>query len=152
MLDNGAARGARIYPTLPSLAVVLSEEERKARLAYWIREMRTQRRLTPPRLALLIGVGRSTVNKWEAGAQVPSMIWLGPLSMALRVDPRLFADLPAIPPRGGAEYLVDEAVRSGLEEGRRRARVPVARVSPAPKPGPRPREAAGGRAGRQGQS
>jgi len=119
--DVGASPVAPIIPTLPRLAAVLGEEERRARLAYWIRDMRFRRGLTPPKLADLVGVTRSTVNKWESGEQVPSMIWLGPLSTALRVDPRLFADLPPIPPNAAADYLVEDAVESGLEEGRRRA-------------------------------
>lgn len=107
---------------------MLSEEERRARLAYWIRDMRFQRGLTPPKLAELIGTSRSTVNKWESGEQVPSMIWLGPLAQALRVDPRLFADLPPIPPSAAADYLVDEAVEEGMLRARR------ARGTPVPSP------------------
>jgi hypothetical protein len=42
------------------------------------------------------------------------MIYLGPLAAALSVDPRLFADLPAIPPSGAAEYLVESA-ESGIK-------------------------------------
>lgn len=148
MLNIGATTGTRILPTMPSLSLVLSEEERRARLAYWIRDMRFRRGLTPPKLASLIGVGRSTVNKWEQGTQVPSMIWLGPLAAALRVDPRLFADLPAIPPSGAAEYLVEQAVASGTEEGIRRARqapAPEGPGAPAPSPARRPREAGAGR-------
>lgn len=85
---------------------MLSEEERKARLAYWIRDIRFRRGLTPPKLADLIGTSRSTVNKWESGEQIPSMIWLGPLAQALRVDPRLFAELPAIPQSAADDYLI----------------------------------------------
>lgn len=148
MLHNVATRDARIYPTLPSLALVLSEEERKSRLAYWIRDMRLQRKLTPPKLAAQIGVGRGTVNKWEKGTQVPSMIWLGPLAVALRVDPRLFADLPPIPPSGAAEYRVEQAVASGAQEGIRRARQSRAsedRPSPVPSTGRPPRGAGAAR-------
>lgn len=131
---------ARIVPTLPTLALVLSEEERRRRLAYWIRDIRFRRDLTPPKLADLVGVSRSTVNKWESGEQVPSMIWLGPLAVGLRVDPRLFADLPPIPPNSAAEYLVDQVTAEGLVEGKRRARQPRAAEGPSePRPTPRPR-------------
>lgn len=146
MLYAGARRSAPIVPTLPTLSAVLSEEERKARLAYWIRDMRFQRRLTPPGLAELVGVSRSTVNKWEAGDQVPSMIWLGPLATALRVDPRLFADLPPIPPSAAAEYLVREAGESGIDEGIRRGQERRARPvpdTPAPSPAQPTRDGAG---------
>lgn len=140
MIANGATRFAPIVPTLPILSLVLSEEERKARLAYWIRDMRFRRGLTPPGLAEQIGVSRSTVNKWESGDQVPSMIWLGVLATALRVDPRLFADLPPIPPSGAAEYLVAEAVAEGLAEGKHRARQPREGEAPStPEPSARPR-------------
>lgn len=134
-----------ILPTLPTLAMVLTEEERRARLAYWIRDIRFRRGLTPPKLADLVGVTRSTVNKWESGEQVPSMLWLGPLATALRVDPRLFADLPPIPPNAAADYLVDAAVASGVEEGRRRAAEPEDPDTPEPSPRPLPRGAAAGR-------
>jgi transcriptional regulator with XRE-family HTH domain len=157
MLHDGAVRSARIIPTLPSLSVVLGEQERKTRLAYWIRDMRFRRGLTPPGLADLVGVSRSTVNKWESGEQVPSMIWLGLLANALRVDPRLFADLPPIPPSGAAEYLVHEAqaaAASAVEEGLRRARQPrVERVPEQDPPSPeRPSRGNGAKRGsRPGQ-
>lgn len=106
---------------MPTLGLMLSEEERKARLAYWISDTIYRRHLTPPRVAERIGVARSTVTAWAAGRQVPSLIYLGPLAEALGVDPRLFADLPEIPPSGAAQYLV-AAGESGIEEGIRRAR------------------------------
>lgn len=126
---------------------MLSEQERKDRLAYWIRDTMGRRHLTPPRVAAIVGVSRSTVTAWAAGRQVPSLIYLGPLSQALSVDPRLFADLPAIPPSGAAEYLVDAAA-SGVEEGLRRgrrSRAPAAPGTPAPSPARRPRGTAAGR-------
>ena len=126
---------------------MLSEQERKDRLAYWIRDTMDRRRLTPPRVALVVGVSRSTVTAWAAGRQVPSLIYLGPLSQALSVDPRLFADLPPIPPSGAAEYLVDAAT-SGVEEGLRRGRTPQghgAADTPAPSPERRPRGSGAGR-------
>jgi len=144
-VDIGARTSAPLVPTTPTLSLVLTEEERKARLAYWIRDIRFRRGLTPPKLAELVGVARSTVNKWESGDQVPSMIWLGPIAAALSVDPRLFADLPAIPPNAAADYLVDLAVASGVEEGRRRARARTTsedRDPPVPSPGRRPHGAA----------
>jgi transcriptional regulator with XRE-family HTH domain len=114
---DGARRAVPLIPTVPTLDAVLTEEDRKARLAYWIRDIRFRRGLTPPKLAERIGVSRSTINKWEAGEQVPSMIWLGPLAAALSVDPRLFADLPAIPPSTVADYLVDDDA-AGTEAAR----------------------------------
>lgn len=124
-----------------TLGLMLSEEERKARLAYWINDTISRRRLTPPRVAEKIGVSRSTVAAWAAGRQVPSMIYLGPLADALGVDAQLFADLPDIPPSGAAQYL-HETAESGVDEGIRRARQPRVRRAadkPPPSPGRRPR-------------
>src|SRR5260221_1995200 len=135
---------APLVPTLPTLSVVLSEEEREERLAYWIQDAMARRGLTPPRLAVLVGVSRSAVLAWTKGptvkgSSVPSMIHLGPLAAALRVDPRLFADLPPIPPSGAAEYLV-EAAESGVDEGLRRGRArPTQLDSGKPARSPRPR-------------
>ena len=69
--------------SMPTLALVLTEEERKQRLAYWIRDTMDRRRLTPPKVATVVGVSRSTVTAWAAGRQAPSMIYLGPLATAL---------------------------------------------------------------------
>lgn len=82
--------------------------DRKRRLGYAIRRAREQRNLTPPQLADLVGVGRDTVNAWERGDSVPSMLHLGPLCTALMVDPRLFADLPEEPPSPVDQYLLDQ--------------------------------------------
>lgn len=141
-----APETARIIPTAPSLRLMLSEKERVVRLAYWLRDVRLRQRLTVPKLADLIGVSRGTVNRWEAGDQVPSMIWLGPLCAALKVDPRLFADLPPIPPSPASEYIVGQVVLEGLEEGKRRARRPRAAEAPSgPAPSPLPPSRAGAR-------
>jgi transcriptional regulator with XRE-family HTH domain len=147
-LDLGANYADRLVPTVPRLALVLSEQERKERLAYWIRDTMDRRHLTPPKVAVVVGVSRSTVTAWAAGRQVPSLIYLGPLANALSVDPRLFADLPAIPPSGAAEYLVDTAA-SGIQEGLRRGRgrrAPRDLDTPAPSPKRRPRGSGAGRA------
>ena len=86
--------------------MILSMEQRRARLAYWLRDTRTRRGLTPPKLAEALGVSRGTVNAWEAGEQVPSMIWLQPLTEVLQVKSSLFSDLPEIPPSGAEAYLI----------------------------------------------
>lgn len=141
-----AARPAQIVPTAPTLRLMLTEKERAARLAYWLRDVRLRRGLTPPELAERIGSSRGTVNKWEGGDQVPSMIWLGPICAALSVDPRLFADLPPIPPSPASEYLVEQAVAEGVAEGKRRARRPrVVEVPSEPQPSPLRRSPAGAR-------
>lgn len=108
---------------VPSLRVVISDPDRKVRLAYAIRRAREQRGMTPPQLAAAVGRGRGTINDWESGKSAPSLLDLGPLCSALGVDPRLFADLPEEPPSPVDEYLV-EAAREGVEEGLRRAKRP----------------------------
>lgn len=91
------------------------EMDRKRRLGYAIRRAREKRDLSAPQLADLIGVGRDTVNAWERGDSVPSMLYLGPLCSALLVDPRLFADLPEEPPSPVDDYLlVQEATLRGI--------------------------------------
>lgn len=106
--------------------------ERKRRLGYAIRRAREQRGMSPPELASRIGVARGTVNEWESGGSVPSMLYLGPLCDALMVDPRLFADLPQEPPSPVDDYLIElqdrtvqaaqDAVREETERQPRRPR------------------------------
>jgi transcriptional regulator with XRE-family HTH domain len=91
-----------------TLSAVLDDPTRRARLAYAIRSARDRRKLTPPQLAERLNVGRGTVNKWESGEQVPSLLMLGPLCDALGVDANLFAVLPPIPAWEGETYLMDD--------------------------------------------
>lgn len=103
------------------LIVVMTEEERKLRIAYAIRTARERQGLTPPELADRVGRTRGTINDWEANRSTPSLVDLGPLCVALGVDPKLFAELPAKPTDPLAEYFVAEA-DSGAREGLRRTR------------------------------
>ncbi len=91
--------------------MILSEQERRERFAYRLRDMRTRRGLTPPQLAEALGVSRGTVNNWESGKRVPSLTLVQPLSEVLQVKPSLFADLPEIPPSGAESYLVTAGSR-----------------------------------------
>jgi transcriptional regulator with XRE-family HTH domain len=127
----GRVRDTRVSEGLRAvrLAAMLSEEERKARIAYVIRMAREHRGLTPPQLADKVGRGRGTVNDWEAERSTPSLVDLGPLCAALSVEPRIFAELPPIPADPIAEYLVPTA-ESAVEEGTRRGR--KRRAAPAP--------------------
>jgi len=88
-----------------TLSVVLDEQERRRRLAYAIRSAREKRKLSPPQLADRLGVGRGSINKWESGESVPSLLWLGPLCDALGLDANLFAVLPPIPQSPVDDYL-----------------------------------------------
>lgn len=112
---------ARVSLSVMSDIALLPEQERKARVAYVIRTARERRGLTPPQLAEKVGRGRGTVNDWEAGRSTPSLVDLGPLCVALGLEPRAFAELPAIPEDPILAFLLP-AADSGVEEGVRRAR------------------------------
>lgn len=103
---------------------MVKDADRKARLAYAIKQAREIRGLTPPQLARKLGKGRGTINKWEDpdSTAAPSVLDLGALCEALGVDANLFAKLPPIPPNPVEEFLVDQTVAAGVESGRRRAR------------------------------
>lgn len=101
---------------------MLSEQERRERIAYVIRTARERRGLTPPQLAERVGRGRGTINEWERpDGSTPSLIDLGPLCVALGIEPSVFAELPPIPEDPIAAYLI-AAAESGVEEGVRRGR------------------------------
>ena len=107
----------------------VTESERKLRLAYAIRTAREARSMTPPQLAEKLNISRGTVNKWEAGEAVPSLLMLGPLSEALGVDPTLFVELPAVPDSPIRRFL-RSALAEGVHEGLVRSRQPRARREP----------------------
>lgn len=117
------------------LAAVLTEEERKARIAYAIESAMLRRGMTPPQLAAKVGRSRGTVNDWVAKRSTPSLVDLGPLCAALNVKPELFAELPPIPADPLADYLLD-AIESGGEEGLRRGRSRRRRAPDTPEPSP----------------
>lgn len=109
------------------LAVVLTEDERKRRIAHYIRRAREQRGLTPPQVAEAVGVGRGTVNDWEAARSTPSLVHLGPLCVVLGVAPSLFAELPSIPEDPIAAYFVGDE-KPAASVLRKRRVVPVRSV------------------------
>ena len=120
---------SRAWAPRSLVAMQGGEMDRKRRLGYAIRRAREKRDLSPPQLADLVGVGRDTVNAWERGDSVPSMLYLGPLCAALMVDPRLFADLPEEPPSPVDDYLL-------VQEATTRATVKA--FEPKPRRGRRP--------------
>lgn len=110
-------------------ATLLSEAERRARIAYYIRRGRERRNWSPPRLADAVGRSRSTVNDWESGKSTPSLADLGPICDALRLDPRVFVELPPIPDDQLGPYLVaadpiDELVDEVVPEAEAKAAQP----------------------------
>jgi transcriptional regulator with XRE-family HTH domain len=64
------------------------------RLGRSIRRARLFRELTQSELAGAVGVGLSTVERWEAGTSSPSLLALGPLCDALRVPAEYFRRAP----------------------------------------------------------
>lgn len=104
-----------------TLPFVPRDAELKARLAYAIRQARTDAGLSRPELAAAVGVGRGAVNAWEKGESVPSLLNLGGLCDALQVEADLFAHPPPVPQSSvapyrlravaerAADYAVDEA-------------------------------------------
>lgn len=64
---------------------------------------------------------KETVARWARGETVPSALDVGPLAAALGVRPELLVSPPEIPSYPLGDYLVDAAVASGVDEGRRRA-------------------------------
>ena len=76
--------------------------------------------MSPPELAARIGVARDTVNAWERGDSVPTMLLLGPLCEALYVKPELFAVLPDEPASPVDDFLlVVEATHRAADTARR---------------------------------
>lgn len=109
VVGNSRDRQATATPRLPRMteATLLPEQERRVRIASLIKRAREKAGLTPPQLATKVGRQRSTVNEWErAGGSAPSLVDLGPLCVALKIDPRVFADLPPIPDDPIDEYLL----------------------------------------------
>jgi len=135
-----------VLPTLPvawgkrrgSVPPVVPDKQRRDRLAFAIRAAMGQRSAQSIAEAMEPKRSKETVARWARGETVPSALDVGPLARALGVRPVLLIDPPDVPTYPLADYLVDEAVASGVEEGRRRARSerpdPVELpVSPAPR-------------------
>lgn len=72
------------------------EAGRKTRFASVLRRARERRGLTPPQLALRLGVSRWAIHRWENPAEgdAPSILFLKPLCNVLRLDPAEFIILP----------------------------------------------------------
>lgn len=89
----------------------MTDIERKRRIAYAIRTVREERRLSRPELAALVGVGRGAVNDWENAETLPSLLNLGPLCDALGVDADLFAHPPEIPASTVRRFLLESGAQ-----------------------------------------
>lgn len=120
----GDERGMRSWRAV-RLASMLTEQERKERIAYVIRTTLARRGMKAPELGRRVGRGRGTILDWAAGRSTPSLVDLGPLCIALGLDPTVFAELPPIPADPLASYLREiapEAAAAGIARGRTRAR------------------------------
>jgi transcriptional regulator with XRE-family HTH domain len=98
-------------------ATLLPEDERRRRIASLIRRARVRQELSAPELGKLVGRTRGTINDWEKGTSTPSLADLGPLCVALKVDPKVFADLPPTPIDPLEDYLILEEVQRATELG-----------------------------------
>lgn len=93
----------RAQPTVLSVVKEdeqLAEGEHRDRLIYWIRKgMERQSLKSQADFARAIGAPQSTVSRWLSPTEqaVPGITWLGAICRTLRLDPMLFARLPAIP-------------------------------------------------------
>lgn len=125
---------------MPTLRVVITDAERKNRLAYALRHARETRGLSVIDLAAAIGRSKATIYDWEDAKTAPSILDLGPLCDALGIRPDLFVDLPAPPapvPSPVDDYLlVQEATNRGV----------LRALKPPPKPRRGKRPAAEGSA------
>jgi transcriptional regulator with XRE-family HTH domain len=121
-----------------------TDAEMQRRLAFAIRAALAAKGWKPPDLAKAIHRDASTVTRWAKGESVPNMLMTKALADALGVRPAFLYDPPAVPDYPLADYLVEETIAEGLEEGRRRARQPRAAEAPSepqPSPGRRSRVA-----------
>lgn len=93
----------------------------KERLAYAIRYAMQKKKLSAPEVAARIGRSTITVGRWVRGETAPSLLDVTPLANALGVRPEYLFDPPEIPEYPIDQYLVEDAVQAGVEEGERRA-------------------------------
>lgn len=93
----------------------------KDRLAYAIRYAMKEQGLTASDVAQRIGRSKMTVGRWMRAETAPSLLDVTPLANALGVRPEYLYDPPEIPRYPIDQYLVEDAVQGGVEEGERRA-------------------------------
>lgn len=147
----------------PSLAVVkpdLSIDDWQRRVGRVIVELRLLRGITQEELAAEVGRSTAALSRWETGKAGPSLWDAYRLAVTLDAPPELLVNPPELPRRVSpladfmltegatlrvvgetkvrppgrvAESDVDNAARSGMEEGMRRAR---ARKPTDPRSGP----------------
>lgn len=132
---------------LRSLSLVDEDAELRRRFAYALNAAMSVKGWKAPDLAKAINRDASTVTRWAKGESIPSLFLVKPVAAALDVRPEFLFDPPPVPEYPLADYLVDAAIASGVEEGRRRARATEAPAEPQPSPG-RPSRVAGAARGR----
>lgn len=140
-----------MLPTLPvqwggsrrSVGAVLTDKDRRERLAFAIRAAMGKRTAQDIADAMNPHRSKETVARWARGETVPSALDVGPLAAALGVRVELLVSPPEVPSYPLADYLVDAAVASGVREGRRRASEGPG--TPAQSPQRLPRAAEAGR-------
>lgn len=121
-LVQGGLRGHTL-PAMGDDTASESEQDRRARLVYWVRDAMRRRQIKSiAALARGMGAPESSVHRWldEDGTAPFPMVWLGPLCRTLRVDPLVFAQLPPIPADPLAPYLLvtDDLAEVALDAAR----------------------------------
>lgn len=119
---------------LRSLVPVNNDADAQRRFAYALRAAMGRKGWKAPDLARAIGRDASTVSRWIDEKSVPNLLMVKALAGALGVTPAFLFDPPPVPDYPLADYLIDDAVASGAEEGRRRSQEQRAPDEPARSP------------------
>lgn len=107
----------------PTLRIVLSDVERRERLAFAISEAMRRNGQTPPKVAKLVGKSAETVRRWRDGETTPDILDVAPLAEALGVRVDYLVTPPPVPDYPIEEYLVRGAAEDAVTEGIDRAQL-----------------------------
>jgi transcriptional regulator with XRE-family HTH domain len=89
---------------------VLSDDERRQRLAFAIRAAMGKRSAEQIAKAMRPTRSKETVARWARGETVPSALDIGPLAVALGVRVDFLAEPPAVPSYPLGDYLIPPEV------------------------------------------
>jgi transcriptional regulator with XRE-family HTH domain len=135
---------------------MVGETEQRERFAYALQQAMDARKLSARQLGKDLGIDARRVARWLQARDLPNIYEFEALVGLLRVREELFRNPPPVPVApaypigeyllGSADVVVDQAVAAGQDEGRQRARQPLAAEAPSgPAPLPPRRSVSGGR-------